>query len=101
MKKFSLLLIAVLIGQFIYAQNNDSPTTNYKNDIGFDATHFLTFLNSNLSSNSSYFLTYRRNWFGASFADCLQHGLREMTEWTMPETELMAAFVSKLNQCEY
>ena len=46
-------------------------------------------------------LTYRRNWFGASFADCLQHGLREMTEWTMPEAELMAAFVSKLNQCEY
>ena len=46
-------------------------------------------------------LTYRRDWFGANFATCLQHGLREMTQWTMPEVELMAAFVSKLNQCEY
>ncbi|MGR8947997.1 MAG: hypothetical protein ACU84Q_08120 [Gammaproteobacteria bacterium] len=46
-------------------------------------------------------LTYRRNWFGANFATCLQDGLRKMTEWTMPEAELIAAFVSKLNQCEY
>lgn len=46
-------------------------------------------------------LTYRRDWFGAAFADCLTHGLRETTQWTMPEAELMAAFVSKLNQCEY
>lgn len=46
-------------------------------------------------------LTYRRNWFGAHFLDCLQDGLREMKQWSMPEVELMAAFVSKLNQCEY
>ena len=46
-------------------------------------------------------LTYRRDWFGASFGDCLQNGLREMKHWSMPEAELMAAFVSKLNQCEY
>ena len=46
-------------------------------------------------------LTYRRQWFGANFTDNLQSGLREMTEWSIPEAELMAAFVSKLNQCEY
>ena len=46
-------------------------------------------------------LTYRRDWFGVNFLSCLQHGLREMTEWTMPEAELMAAFVSKLTRCEY
>jgi len=48
-----------------------------------------------------HILTYRREWFGANFLDCLQHGLREMTAWSMPEAELMAAFVSKLNRCEY
>ena len=46
-------------------------------------------------------LTYRRKWFGTNFATCLHQGLREMTEWSMPEAELIAAFVSKLNQCEY
>jgi hypothetical protein len=46
-------------------------------------------------------LTYRRDWFGARFSECLQHGLRDMKQWSMPEAELMAAFVSKLNQCEY
>ena len=46
-------------------------------------------------------LTYRRNWFGAKFLDCLQSGLRETREWSMPEAELFAAFVSKLNQCLY
>ena len=46
-------------------------------------------------------LTYRRQWFGAHFTDNLQSGLRDMTEWSISEVELMAAFVSKLNQCEY
>ena len=46
-------------------------------------------------------LTDRRNWFGKDFGECLQTGLRNMQQWSMPEAELMAAFVSKLNQCEY
>ena len=46
-------------------------------------------------------LTYRRNWFGAHFVDCLDEGLRQTREWTKAEAELFAAFVSKLNQCEY
>jgi len=46
-------------------------------------------------------LTYRRDWFGALFVDCLEEGLRETTQWTKAEAELFAAFVSKLNRCEY
>lgn len=46
-------------------------------------------------------LTYRRDWFGAHFADCLEEGMRGSTQWTKAEAELFAAFVSKLNRCEY
>ena len=46
-------------------------------------------------------LTYRRNWFGKYFVDCLQEGMREAREWRQGEVELFAAFVSKLNSCEY
>ena len=46
-------------------------------------------------------LTYRRGFFGAHFVDCLDEGLRQTREWTKAEAELFAAFVSKLNQCEY
>lgn len=46
-------------------------------------------------------LTYRRAFFGAHFLDCLTEGLRETREWTKSEAELFAAFVSKLNACEY
>tara|TARA_B100000676_G_C17834621_1_gene709686 strand:- start:563 stop:805 length:243 start_codon:yes stop_codon:yes gene_type:complete len=46
-------------------------------------------------------LTYRRDFFGEAFTDCLQQGLRHGKHWTVGELELFAAFVSKLNQCEY
>ena len=46
-------------------------------------------------------LTYRREFFGAHFLDCLTDGMRRATEWSVGETELFAAFVSKLNRCEY
>ena len=46
-------------------------------------------------------LTYRRNWFGAKFFDCLEDGLRRTSEWTTAEAELFAAFVSNLNRCGY
>lgn len=62
MKKFSLFLIAMVIGQFIYAQNSDSPEVQYKNDLGFDVSRFVTIFNSNFESNSPYVFTYRRNY---------------------------------------
>ncbi len=46
-------------------------------------------------------LTYRARWFGRLFADCLTEGLRHGKEWSVGELELFAAFVSKLNRCEY
>ena len=46
-------------------------------------------------------LTYRREFFGAHFVDCLTEGLRRANEWSVGELELFAAFVSKINRCEY
>ena len=46
-------------------------------------------------------LTYRGDWFGHRFSDCLQQGLRQAREWDLAECELFAAFVSKLNHCSF
>ena len=43
----------------------------------------------------------RPRWFGLNFLDCLQDGLRNRDAWNKSELELFAAFVSKLNRCEY
>jgi hypothetical protein len=46
-------------------------------------------------------LSYRRALFGRQFARCLEQGMRRGSAWTQPEREIFAAFVSKLNQCDY
>ncbi len=46
-------------------------------------------------------LSYRRELFGKYIAQCFQEGMREPTEWSVGEVELFAAFVSRLNKCEY
>jgi hypothetical protein len=46
-------------------------------------------------------MSYRRDLFGKFFAACLQEGMRGATEWRLGEVELFAAFVSKLNSCQY
>ena len=46
-------------------------------------------------------LSYRRELFGQYFAGCLQEALRGAREWSLGEVELMAAFVSRLNECQY
>jgi hypothetical protein len=46
-------------------------------------------------------LSYRREVFGRFFAACLHEGMRRATEWRLGEVELFAAFVSKLNACQY
>ena len=46
-------------------------------------------------------LSYRRELFGRLFAACMQEGMRGAKEWRLGEVELFAAFVSKLNACQY
>jgi hypothetical protein len=46
-------------------------------------------------------LSYRREIFGEHMAPCFQEGLRNAREWSMGEIELFAAFVSRLNACQY
>jgi hypothetical protein len=46
-------------------------------------------------------LSYRRALYGKHFAAAIQDAMRKMTEWTVGQTELFAAFVSKQNECHY
>lgn len=46
-------------------------------------------------------MSYRREIFGQGLAKCFQEAMRQQTEWTDGETEVFAAFVSKLNSCSY
>lgn len=46
-------------------------------------------------------LSYRRELCGKYLAACFQEGMREATEWSVEEVEIFAAFVSKLNSCQY
>jgi len=46
-------------------------------------------------------LSYRRNACGRHFAHCVQEALRGAREWSVGEIEIFAAFVSKLNHCEF
>jgi len=46
-------------------------------------------------------MSYRRDLFGKHLAECFEEALRKASSWSVFEVELMAAFVSKLNQCLY
>jgi hypothetical protein len=46
-------------------------------------------------------LSYRRELFGEYIAPCFREGLRQAREWSIGEIELFAAFVSRLNECQY
>jgi hypothetical protein len=46
-------------------------------------------------------LSYRPALFGALISPCFQESLRGPSAWSVGERELFAAFVSRLNQCEY
>jgi hypothetical protein len=45
--------------------------------------------------------SYRREWFGKSYAALVQRVMRGAREWTVGEVELFAAFVSSLNRCRF
>ncbi|HEY1814298.1 MAG TPA: hypothetical protein VGL61_33285 [Kofleriaceae bacterium] len=46
-------------------------------------------------------LTYRPDFFGTAINDVFHEALRGPSEWSVGERELMAAFVSKTNECEF
>lgn len=46
-------------------------------------------------------LSYRADFFGRQFNDCVQASLRKSTVWHKSETELFAAFVSYNNTCRF
>ncbi len=46
-------------------------------------------------------LRYRPEFFGANMGPVFQETMRGPSEWSIGERELMAAFVSKTNECEF
>jgi len=46
-------------------------------------------------------LLYRRELFGTPFGKLSQRIMRDPSVWSVGERELMAAFVSKVNQCPF
>ena len=46
-------------------------------------------------------LTYRPEFFGKSMGAVFQEVMRGPSEWSIGDRELMAAYVSKTNECEF
>ncbi len=46
-------------------------------------------------------LSYRSEIFGTPFSICLEDVMRGLSEWSVGERELFAAFVSRKNQCPF
>ena len=46
-------------------------------------------------------LTYRPDFFGTPMNRCFQEAMRGESPWSVGDRELMAALVSKMNECEF
>ena len=46
-------------------------------------------------------LTYRGDFFGKHMNRCFQEAMRGESPWSVGDRELMAAYVSKMNECEF
>jgi hypothetical protein len=46
-------------------------------------------------------MSYRRDLFGKHLSASFEDAMRKASAWSVFELEVMAAFVSKLNQCVY
>ncbi len=46
-------------------------------------------------------LKYRPDFFGTPIGDVFQEAMRGPSEWSVGDRELMAAFVSRVNSCEF
>jgi len=46
-------------------------------------------------------LKYRPEFLGTPMSELFHHALRGPSDWSVGERELMAAYVSKTNECEF
>jgi hypothetical protein len=46
-------------------------------------------------------LMYRPDFFGNPLNECFQEAMRGESVWSVGDRELMAAYVSKVNECEF
>ena len=46
-------------------------------------------------------LMYRPDFFGAPMGAIFQEAMRGPSEWSIAEREMMAGYVSKVNECEF
>ena len=46
-------------------------------------------------------LMYRPDYFGNPLNECFQDTMRGESPWSVGDRELMAAYVSKVNECEF
>ena len=46
-------------------------------------------------------LMYRPEFFGKPMGGVFQESMRGPSEWSVAEREMMAAYVSKMNECEF
>ncbi len=46
-------------------------------------------------------IKYRPDFFGDPMSDVFQEAMRGESQWSIGDRELMAAFVSKTNECEF
>jgi hypothetical protein len=46
-------------------------------------------------------LMYRPEYFGTPMNAVFQEAMRGPSEWSVAEREMMASFVSKMNECEF
>lgn len=46
-------------------------------------------------------LQYRPDFFGAAMSDLFQAVMRGPSEWSIADRELMAAYVSRVNACDF
>jgi len=46
-------------------------------------------------------LMYRPEFFGKPMNECFQEAMRGESAWSVGDRELMAAWVSKINECEF
>jgi hypothetical protein len=46
-------------------------------------------------------ILYRPEFFGTPASEVFQAAMRGPSEWTVAEREMMASYVSKVNECEF
>jgi hypothetical protein len=78
------------------------PTLDTKHTLGKKALFALIRLASgHRAPDVVKTLTYRSEFFGAQMNPLFQEVMRGPSQWSIGDRELMAAYVSKSNECEF